>query len=327
MNRTMDRVRIGVSRCLLGDTVRWDGGHKRDAFLTGTLAAYVDWVPVCPEVESGLDVPRPTMRLEASPRGGTRVNGLLVRLIAPATGIDWTDELAAWSARKAEALARLSLDGFVLKKDSPSCGLERVRVYQEGGAAVRTGRGVFAEALLQACPLLPVEDEGRLTDARLRENFVERVFAYRRLRALFEGRWTVGALVAFHTAHKLALLAHKPEGYRALGRLVARAASTPRAELRERYEHGFMETLRVIATPAKHANVMHHMVGHLRGVVDAASRDELLTLIDDHRRGLVPLIVPLTLLRHHARVHGVAYLLGQTYLEPHPKELALRNHG
>ena len=322
----MDRVRIGVSRCLLGETVRWDGGHKRDRFLVETFAAFVEWVPVCPEVESGLPVPRPTMRLEASPRGGTLVNGVRVRLIAPRTGTDWTDELAGWSHRRAAGLSREALHGFVLKKDSPSCGLERVKVYQEEGAAAKAGRGVFAEALLRECPNLPVEDEGRLTDPRLRENFIERVFAYRRLRDLFDGRWTVGDLVRFHTAHKLTLLAHQPVAYQALGRLVAGAKGRPRAEVRDHYARDFMQAMRHVATPSRHANVLHHMMGHFRGALDDRARDELLGLIDDHRLGLAPLVVPLTLLKHHARRLEVTYLLGQTYLDPHPKELALRNH-
>jgi uncharacterized protein YbgA (DUF1722 family)/uncharacterized protein YbbK (DUF523 family) len=322
----MTRLRIGVSKCLLGEAVRWDGGHKRDHFLNETLAPFVTWVPLCPEVESGLPVPRDTMRLEASPEGGTVVNGHLVRLIITKTGGDWTDEMAAWSAKKATAIAREGLDGFVLKKDSPSCGLERVRIYGGTGPASKTGRGVFAEALVQACPDLPVEDEGRLNDPALRENFIERVFAYRTLRDLFDGRWTVGALVRFHTAHKLTLLAHKPTAYQALGRLVARAKGMGRAELHQQYVHGFMEGMKAIATPGRHANVLEHMAGYLRDHLDEPSRTELRETIEDHRRGHVPLVVPLTLVKHHARRHGVAYLLGQTYLDPHPKELALRNH-
>jgi uncharacterized protein YbgA (DUF1722 family) len=195
-----------------------------------------------------------------------------------------------------------------------------------GGVGERKGRGLFAEALIQACPHLPVEEEGRLADSRLRENFIERVFAHARLRALFGTRWTVGDLVRFHTVHKLTLLAHRPTAYKALGVLVAGAKRRPRAEVREQYADGFMEGLRAIATPTRHVNVMHHMMGYFRGRVDAAARDEMLQLIDDYRRGIVPLVVPLTLLHHYARRLEVDYLLGQTYLEPHPRELALRNH-
>lgn len=321
-----DRIRIGISQCLLGAQVRWDGGHKRDGFLVETFGRYVDWVPVCPEVESGLPVPRETLRLVRSPKGGVTVNGVLVRLIFPRSGGDWTDEMAGWAATRIRQLESERLDGYILKKDSPSCGMARVKVYGDTGPSVRTGRGIFAEALLSRFPDLPVEEEGRLNDPRLRENFVERVFAYHRLNALFEARWTVGGLVRFHTAHKLTLLAHQPAAYQALGRLVAGAKALPREALKTRYRREFMAALAIVATPAKHANVLQHMLGHLRGAIDAAARDEILGLIDEHRRGVVPLVVPLTLLRHYVRRLEVDYLQGQTYLEPHPRELALRNH-
>jgi uncharacterized protein YbgA (DUF1722 family)/uncharacterized protein YbbK (DUF523 family) len=320
-------VRIGISRCLLGEPVRWDGGHKRDAYLVDVFGPSVAWVPMCPEVESGLPVPRPTMRLEYSPDGGAVVNGIPVRLVTPKTGGDWTAAMAAWSAAQVKTLMSAGLDGFVLKRDSPSCGMERVKIYGGGGGVgERKGRGLFAEALMTAMPHLPVEEEGRLVDARLRENFIERVFAHARLRELFAGRWTVGDLVRFHTAHKMTLLAHRPETYKALGVLVANASNRPRADVRAEYVAGFMDGMRAIATPARHVNVMHHMLGHLRGVADAEGRDEILALIEDYRAGIVPLIVPLTLLHHYVKRHQVEYLLGQTYLQPHPRELALRNH-
>jgi uncharacterized protein YbgA (DUF1722 family)/uncharacterized protein YbbK (DUF523 family) len=320
-----DSLRIGISRCLLGEEVRWDGGHKRDGFLVGTFGRYVEWVPVCPEVESGLPVPRETLRLVRSPYGGVDVNGVRVRMVFRSGG-DWTDEMAEWAAARVGQLEKERLDGYILKKDSPSCGMTRVKVYGDEGPSERVGRGVFAEALMARFPHLPVEEEGRLNDPRLRENFVERIFAYHRLTALFSGRWTVGTLVAFHTAHKLTLLAHQPAAYRALGRLVADAKALPRAEVKAAYMADFMAAMAVVATPAKHANVLQHMLGHLRGKIDAAARDEILGLIDELRRGVVPLIVPLTLLGHYVRRHQVAYLEGQTYLEPHPRELALRNH-
>jgi uncharacterized protein YbgA (DUF1722 family)/uncharacterized protein YbbK (DUF523 family) len=311
-------VRIGVSSCLLGQKVRFDGGHKRDAFLVDTFGQFVEWVPVCPEVEAGMSIPREPIRLQRA--------GPAIRLVGVKSAVDHTDAMTRWAARRTEALAREDLDGYVLKKDSPSCGMERVKVYEAGGAPARTGRGLFAEALLARLPLLPVEEEGRLQDPRLRDNFVERVFAYRRLRSLFDGRWTPGALVRFHTAHKLTLLAHSPDAYRALGRLVARASATARAEVRSEYEAGFMNGLATMATPRKHVNVLQHMLGYFRRVLDDASRAELAGAVADYQQGLVPLIVPLTLFRHHVRRCGVEYLDGQTYLEPHPKELMLRNH-
>lgn len=309
---------IGVSACLLGRPVRFDGGHKRDDFVTETLGEHVTYVSVCPEIEIGLGTPRPTLRLVQAEQDS-------VRLIMTG-GVDHTDTMRRYAERRLDELASADLDGFILKKDSPSCGVQRVKVYAESGVAERRGRGVFAQALTDRWPHLPVEDEGRLCDARIRENFIERVFAFRRLKALFEGRWTVGRLVAFHTAHKCALMAHSLERYRELGRLVADAKTRPRGELRDAYVSGVMTALSVPATPKKHANVLMHMVGHFRGRLDAASRDELLACIDDYRQELLPLVVPVTLVAHHVRRLGVDYLAGQVYLQPHPKELMLRNH-
>ena len=321
-----DAPRIGVSRCLLGEFVRYDGGHKRDPFLVFTLGPHVEWVPVCPEVEAGMGTPREAVRLVAWPGSGAP------RLLGASSSTDWTRPMQAWSRRAVRTLRGLGLSGYILKKDSPSCGMERVRVYapavadRRRAAAPRNGRGIFADALLRAFPSLPVEDEGRLHDPRLRDNFVERVFAYRQLRALFGRRWTRGALVRFHAAHKLQMLTHSRQRYVELGRLVAAVRSVPRAELARRYEAEFMAGLARLTTPGRHTDVMLHILRHLRSGVDQAARDELLAYIDDYRRGLVPLIVPVTLLRHHARRCAVAYLGEQTYLDPHPKELCLRNH-
>jgi uncharacterized protein YbgA (DUF1722 family)/uncharacterized protein YbbK (DUF523 family) len=317
-NENATGIRIGISACLLGQEVRFDGGHKKDAFLTGVLAPHVEWVPVCPEVEVGMGTPRETLRLVRE-RGHTR-------MIMTRSAIDYTDAMHAWSRRRVDALAGEDLDGYVLKKDSPSCGMERVKVYGGDGPGVRDGRGLFAEALLGRLPLLPVEEEGRLCDARLRENFIERVFAYRRLKDLFVSRWTTGALVRFHTAHKMSLLAHSTTAYQELGRLVAHSAELAKPELRTRYEALFMATLSLPATTRRHTNVLSHMAGHLKGKLDAAGRQELAASIEEYRQGLVPLVVPLTLINHYVRVHGVAYLAGQIYLQPHPRELMLRNH-
>ena len=315
--------RIGISRCLLGDEVRHDGGHKRDDFLVSTFGRFVEWVPVCPEVEVGMGTPREAIHLVAS--GDGVPSGVHhVRLLGVKSRTDWTPKMTAFSASRVRALADQDLAGYVLKKDSPSCGLERVRVHG-GPSPVRTGRGLFAEALVGGLPTLPIEEEGRLNDPILRENFVERVFAYQRLRALFSGRWTMGALVRFHTAHKLQLLSHSRPRYTELGRLVAGGAM-PRQELASRYEALFMRALSRPATPGRHADVMMHIVGHLKRRVDGGDRAELLGAIEDHRRGLVPLVVPVTLIQHHVRRQDVEYLRGQTYLDPHPRELCLRNH-
>ena len=313
----MKRLRIGISSCLLGDEVRFDGGHKRDRFLTDVLGPFVEWVPVCPEVEVGMGVPRETLRL-------VRI-GSDTRMVTTRTGTDHTDSMRAYAERRTKALAALDLRGYVLKKDSPSCGMERVKVFSNGAPA-RNGVGTYAEVLKARFPSLPVEEEGRLTDPVLRENFIERIFAFDRLRALFDGRWTVKGLIAFHTAHKMGLLAHSTEAYQRLGRLVAGAAAMPRMDLQRQYEDLFMRTLARPATAKRHTNVLMHMAGHLKTRLDDPSKRELLETIDEYRRGLVPLVVPLTLLRHHVRVHAIDYLAGQTYLEPHPRELMLRNH-
>jgi len=311
-------IRIGISSCLLGDGVRFDGGHKRDVYLTETFGRFVEWVPVCPEVECGLGTPRESMRLINSRDG--------VRLLTGKTGIDHTDRMARFSERRVNELVSGELCGYVLKKDSPSCGLQRVRVYGAHGVPTKSGRGIFAARLVDRFPSLPVEEEGRLSDPRLRENFVERVFAYSRLRNLFRSTWSAGALVAFHTAHKLILMAHSPEAYQRLGRLVADVRGIPAKDVERTYTERFMAALTTIATARRHTNVLQHMVGYFKDRLDRASKAELLTAIEDYRTGLVPLIVPITLLRHYVRVHDVSYLAGQVYLEPHPKELMLRNH-
>jgi uncharacterized protein YbgA (DUF1722 family)/uncharacterized protein YbbK (DUF523 family) len=311
-------LRVGISTCLLGEEVRWDGGHKRDRYLTDVLADYFEWVPVCPEVELGMGIPRPPVRLEDGDGGP--------RMVDPKSGRDWTDAMRRHAGRRTRGLEELDLCGYVLKRGSPSCGMERVRVYGKGGMPRRDGVGLYAEALLARFGSLPVEEEGRLHDPHLRENWIERVFAYRRLRSLFAGRFTRGRLVAFHTAHKLQLMAHSLTHYRSLGRLVAEAKSVPPAELRERYMREFMEALTRRATTKRHVNVLQHALGHLRGRIDAAASRSLHACIEDFGAGLVPLVVPISMLRHYTELVGIEYLAGQVYLEPHPKELMLRNH-
>ena len=268
----------------------------------------------------GLGVPREPIRLVARDEHGG------VRLVGVKSGADHTSAMEQYAKRRLDTLQRLDLCGYVLKKDSPSCGLMRVKVWNLHGMATKSGRGLFAVALTERFPQLPVEEEGRLSDARLRENFIERVFAYARLKTMFGGRWTAGHLVAFHAAHKLLLLAHSPDAYRRLGQLVARASSANRRGLRASYETAFMDALARLATRGRHVNVLQHMAGYLHDGLDLLSREELQQTIADYRAGFVPLVVPITLVRHHVRHLGVAYLAGQVYLEPHPKELMLRNH-
>ncbi len=319
MPRPGSRIRVGISSCLLGQEVRYDGGHKRDHYITDTLGKFFVWVPVCPELEAGFGVPRPTLRLEGDPDDP--------RLVFTKERTDQTDRMMAWTRGRLAELDGEDLSGYILKKGSPSCGMERVRVYASGSAmAGRRGAGVFARALQERFPLLPVEEEGRLYDLPLRENFVERVFAYRRWRDLVAAGLTRGRLVAFHTAHKFQILAHSTKHYTLLGQLVARASSKPAGALEEEYGALFMEALRVKATRGKHANVLQHLLGFFKRDASSEDRAEALSVIDEYRRGLVPLVVPLTLLKHHLRRFDVPYVRDQVYLHPHPKELMLRNH-
>jgi uncharacterized protein YbgA (DUF1722 family)/uncharacterized protein YbbK (DUF523 family) len=315
----VERVRLGISACLLGERVRYDGGHKRDPFLIDTLGRFVDWVPVCPEEEAGFGTPREAMRLVRGAGGSTRV-------VTVRTERDLTNELRATASSRAAQLAAADLDGYVLKKDSPSCGLLRVKVYDSHGSPVRSGRGLFADPLCTALPLLPVEEEGRLSDPRLRETFIERVFAYRRFRELQRQGPRMADLMRFHARHKLLLLAHSPGHYAALGRLLAAAPRGSAARFADAYGRAFMEALAVPASRGRHVNVLQHMAGYLRRLVTDDVRHDLAETVADYQRGLVPLVVPVTLIAHHVKQHRIDYLLDQVYLRPHPKELMLRNH-
>lgn len=311
-------IRIGVSSCLLGQEVRFDGGHKHSHYLTDTLAGYFDLVPVCPEVEVGMGVPRETIRLE----GGVDDPAL----VAPRSGRDWTDPMKSWSQRRVRELAAENLAGFVFKKKSPSCGLFRVPVAQSKGPSLHQGVGLFAAEFTRTFPLVPVEEEGRLLDARLRENFLERVFAYHRVTRLFAGRWKRGEVVAFHSREKYFLLAHSPRHYKLLGQLVAAIKQHRPAEFRDSYLRLYMEALGNKATTSRHVNVLQHIAGHLREHLGAETMDRLHQVIQDFRAELVPLVVPVTLLRHYIDLLDVPYVQDQIYLNPSPKELMLRNH-
>jgi uncharacterized protein YbgA (DUF1722 family)/uncharacterized protein YbbK (DUF523 family) len=312
-------LRLGVSTCLLGEPVRYDGGHKLDRYLVNTLGRFVEWVPVCPEVEIGLPTPRESMRLVGDPEAP--------RLVASKSGADYTARMQAWAQERLDRLEQVGLHGFIFKRDSPSSGLFRVRVYDEHGMPQRVGTGLFPRQVMERFPLLPLEEEGRLHDMRLRENFVERVFTYYRWTCLLEEEPTPCGLVRFHTAHKLTLMAHSPEHYRRMGRLVAQAGTRPWPALSAEYGRLLMEGLAVLTTPGKHANVLQHLMGYLKDALSGEDKAELLGLIEDYRRELVPLIVPLTLLRHHLQRHPVPeWVHRQVYLNPYPKELMLRNH-
>jgi uncharacterized protein YbgA (DUF1722 family)/uncharacterized protein YbbK (DUF523 family) len=320
MNEYLQAVplRLGISRCLLGDEVRYDGGHKRDSFLVDVLGRYVEWVPVCPEVEAGMGIPREPIHLVAD--AGSP------RLLTVRGQTDVTSMMTAFSEQKIRELQELELSGFVFKKGSPSCGIERVRIFNRRGMPARNGTGLFAHAFMEQFPLIPVEEEGRLCDPGLRENFIERMFSYHRWRALLRHPATRQAVISFHTIHKYALLAHSRPHYQALGRLVAQANRFQPRDLLLRYGEGFMMALKIKTTIRKQVNVLNHMVGHFNTRLAPAERAELDEVIADYHRGLVPLVVPLTLVKHYVTVHDIHYLRDQVYLNPHPKELMLRNH-
>jgi uncharacterized protein YbbK (DUF523 family)/uncharacterized protein YbgA (DUF1722 family) len=312
-------IRLGVSSCLVGEEVRYDGGHKRDAFLVEELGRWVEWVRVCPEVELGMGIPRPSVRL-VEPEAGEPL-----RMLAPDTGEDFTERMNAFAAERVAGLGGAELDGYVLKKSSPSCGMARVKVYGFAGPKRKDGVGLFAAALLKACPHLPIEEEGRLTDPVLRENFVERIFCRHRWRALIAGGRTRGRMVEFWTAHKLLVRAHDEAGYRRLGKLVGSAKKGSTDELYARFESEFFTALARRATNKKHTNVLQHAMGFLREHLDPGERRQIAGAIGDYHKGLLPLVVPITLLRFQIHKFGVEYLLGQLYFDPHPKELMLRN--
>jgi uncharacterized protein YbgA (DUF1722 family)/uncharacterized protein YbbK (DUF523 family) len=312
------RIRLGISTCLLGEKVRFDGSHKLDPYINGTLGRHFDFVSVCPEIAIGLGVPRPTIRLSGDPRQPRAIG-------VKAAGLDVTDALASFSRRQVAQLGDIS--GYILKSKSPSCGMERVKVYQEAGQLPQNGSGIYAAVLMAHWPLLPVEEEGRLGDPALRDNFLERVFAYRRWQELLAAGLTKGRLVEFHTVHKLSLMAHGAEHYRSLGRLVAEVGARPLGPLADTYIVGFMGALRHRATPKKQANVLQHVMGYLKRHIGPADKQEIDQAITAYREGREPLLVPMTLLKHHFRRHPDPYLAKQVYLNPETDELLLRRGG
>lgn len=312
-----DKIKVGVSSCLLGEAVRYDGGHKHDHYITDTLGRFFSYVPVCPEVGCGLPVPREAMRLE----GETEEP----RLVTVKTRIDLTEQMHAFCRGMVAELEKEDLCGFIFKKNSPSSGLFRVKVYNKG-IPVKTGRGLFAAAVVDHFPLLPVEEEGRLFDMDIRENFIERVFAWKRWKDFLRGKRSTGELVEFHTIHKLQLMAHSPRHFREMGKLVAESKNPDRQQFLDRYQELFMTALSLHATAKKNTDVLMHMMGYFKRQISAEEKQELLEIIRRYHAGLIPLIVPLTLIQHYVNKYDQQYLKKQLYLNPHPMELMLRNH-
>lgn len=314
----MEKIKLGISTCLLGENVRYDGGHKLDRFLTDTLGQYVEYVPVCPEVECGLPIPREAMHLEGDPNSP--------RLLTTRSKQDMTDRMVQWARKRVIDLEKEDLCGFIFKSDSPSSGMERVKVYNEKGMPVKRGVGMFARIFMEHFLLLPVEDEGRLHDPNLRENFIERIFTLKRWREALVKKESRGIVVNFHTKHKLLILSHSPKHYQTMGKLVAKAKDLALNELYRQYQAILMEALQLKTTPKKNSNVLQHLMGYFKEQLSADEKKELLEVIEHYRQEYIPLVVPVTLIQHYVRKYNQPYLKQQVYLNPHPLELQLRNH-
>lgn len=311
-----DKIKIGVSGCLLGQNIRFDGQHKFHWYINEILGNYFDYVSMCPEVEIGMGIPRKTVRLVGDLKSP--------EMIEPVSGTNWTAKMHAYSNKKLPKLSELS--GFLFKKGSPSCGVFRTKVYQKNGIPLANGRGLFADTFCKRWPLIPVEEEGRLNDAKLRENFLERVFGYHRLRQLMSGRFRRGDWVKFHERNKFLILSHCRKHYTELGQLVAKISSQNSKEFKEQYARTYMSALTVKTTAKKHSDALQHVMGFLKKTIGNKEKKDILESIENYRKGILPLIVPITLLNHYIKIHDVPYIRDQFYLNPHPFDLSLRNH-
>jgi uncharacterized protein YbgA (DUF1722 family)/uncharacterized protein YbbK (DUF523 family) len=312
-------MKIGISSCLLGHKVRYDGQHKLDRFLRDELGAYVEWVPVCPEVECGLGIPRESMRLVGDDPQSPR-------LITNKNGLDLTEKMESYAKVRLEELSKENLRGFVFKTKSPSSGMRDVKIYTETGMPSRRGSGIFAREFMKRFPDIPVEDEGRLNDPGIRENFIEMIYVYDRWLNYKQKDGGIAGLMAFHARHKYLLMSHSPSLLKDAGKLVASMNKLNKDQKVEEYQHLLLKILRLKTTPKKHTNVLQHIMGYFKKQLSGDEKSELLEIIDKYYRNLVPLVVPLVLLQHYVRKYGDPYLLEQWYLHPHPDELKLRNH-
>ncbi|MBN1931325.1 MAG: DUF523 and DUF1722 domain-containing protein [Desulfobacterales bacterium] len=313
-----DIIKLGISACLLGEKVRYDGGHKLDRFLTDTLGKYVQYLPVCPEVECGFPIPREALQLMGDFEAPM--------FVTTKTGVDYTDRVIQWSEKRVGEIEKENLCGFIFKSKSPSCGMERVKVYTENKIPLKKGEGIFAGIFMKHFPLIPVEEEGRLHDPILRENFIERIFTLKRWRENIAENRGVGKIVNFHTRHKLLILSHSPKYYRQMGSLVAHGAEISTKQLYDQYEILLMEALKLKTTLKKHMNVMQHIMGYFKKQLSTDEKQELIEIIEQYRESYIPLIVPITLINHYVRKYDQPYLKKQVYLHPHPIALKLRNH-
>jgi len=312
-------MKIGISSCLLGNKVRYDGQHKLDRFLRDELGPYVDWVPVCPETECGLGIPREAMRLIGKDTESAR-------LFTNKTFVDKTDQMLEFTYPKLDELEEEKLRGFIFKTKSPTSGMRGVKIYTEAGMPSHRGAGIFAREFMKRFPNIPIEDEGRLHDAGIRENFIETIYVYDRWLTFLEQDESTGGLVRFHTRHKYLLMSHSPALLKELGKIVAGINKQNHRKSVERYERTLLDALQLKATARKHTNVLHHIMGYFKKILSPDEKVELLEVIDRYKNNLIPLIVPMVLMQHYVRKYQEPYLLEQWYLHPHPDELKLRNH-
>ncbi|MFT6751659.1 MAG: hypothetical protein ACI9VI_002477 [Candidatus Azotimanducaceae bacterium] len=315
MEHTSKSIRIGISSCLLGENVRFDSGHKKNAYITGTLSEHFDFVPFCPEVEIGLGTPREPIRL-VNIDNETRCVG------SKNSELDVTEKLYDIAEKQKEW--HQGLCGYILKKDSPSCGMDRVRLYKNDMPS-RTGVGLYAKQLMKNFPHLPIEEEGRLGDARLRENFIQRVYIYSRWKIMSQQSITIASLQAFHASHKYIFMSHDQNAAKALGAQLSGNQTEQLQIISSRYFGDMMSLLKVIATKKNHVNTLQHLQGYLKKHLDAEDKQELTSIIKEYHQGLLPIIVPITLLRHHFRRHPNDYISNSFYMSPHPSELMLLN--
>ena len=314
-----EKIRIGVSSCLIGEKVRWNGDHKQDRYVREILSRYFEYIPVCPEVEVGMGVPRETVALYGDPEKPS--------MISKKTQTDWTKPMEKYIKSRINTLSADDLCGYIFKSKSPSCGMGRVPLYSEFGShKVKHGPGMFANAFINSFPLVPTEEEGRLNDPRIRESFIVRVFSFKRFNLLLNEKFSLGQWVKFHTQHKFLLLAHSRKHYDELGELVAHSKTIKPSELKKKYGELFMEALTSKSTPKKNTDVLLHMMGFLKKLLTKIEKEDILSTIEDYRSEILPLIVPVTLIRHQVKKHNIEYLHDQVYLNPHPKELMLLNH-
>ena len=329
------QITLGISSCLLGHKVRYNGGHKRSSFCVNTLARFFHFEPICPELAIGLGIPREPIRLvgkladsslsaekSSSSAPGKKLN---IRVVGTDNAeLDVTDDLVQYGRQMAGQLSHIC--GYILMQKSPSCGMDRVKVYHQNGHPLgESAPGAYAGAFMDSCPLLPVEEEGRLHDPVLRENFFTRVYAYYSWQKMVLAQPSYNALVEFHAMYKYMIMAHYPQGYKRLGQIVARGRESSLPALLEEYFEAFMTALKRRANRKSHTNAMMHILGYVKKSVAGKERNQLLTLIEEYRQGMVPLIAPMTMLRHFIENHGSPYIQKQTYLTPHPDQLGLRN--